>query len=121
MLKAQFARGECDIILTTEVGVDPEGETIAELPLVWVGAPQGTAWKQRPLRLAYEHNCIFRGRAQAALQTSMWMYPAEAGAPRADVMQQHAVEPAAFDNPPAAQMQEKGRAWVQRWTKTVLK
>jgi DNA-binding transcriptional LysR family regulator len=67
VLKAQFARGDCDIILTTEAGVDPEGETIAELPLVWVGAPQGTAWKQRPLRLAYEHNCIFRQGVQAAL------------------------------------------------------
>ena len=47
VLKAQFARGECDIILTTEAGVDPEGETIAELPLVWVGAPQGAAWKSK--------------------------------------------------------------------------
>ena len=59
--------------------------------------------------------------AQQALQTTMWMYPAEAGAPRVEVMQQHAVEPTAFDNPPAAQMEEKGRAWVQRWTKVVLK
>lgn len=67
VLKAQFARGECDVILTTEVGVDAGGETIAELPLVWVGAPQGTAWKSRPLRLAYEHNCIFRQGVQAAL------------------------------------------------------
>lgn len=59
--------------------------------------------------------------AQQALQTTMWMYPAEAGAPRVEVMQQHAVEPTAFDNPPATQMEEKGRAWVQRWTKVVLK
>lgn len=67
VLKAQFARGECDVILTTEDGVDPGGETLAELPLVWVGAPSGSAWKQRPLRLAYEHNCIFRKGVQAAL------------------------------------------------------
>ena len=67
VLKAQFARGECDVILTTEASVDPEGETLAELPLVWIGAPQGTAWKSRPLRLAYEHNCIFRQGVQAAL------------------------------------------------------
>lgn len=59
--------------------------------------------------------------AQQALQTTMWMYPAEAGVPQVDVMQQHAVEPVAFDNPPAAQMEEKGRAWVQRWTRVVLK
>lgn len=70
VLKAQFARGECDVILTTEDGVDPGGETLAELPLVWVGAPSGSAWKQRPLRLAYEHNCIFRKGVQAALDAA---------------------------------------------------
>lgn len=67
VLKAQFGRGECDIILTTEDTVDPEAETLAELPLIWVGAPGGVAWRQRPLRLAYEHNCIFRQSVQAAL------------------------------------------------------
>jgi len=67
VLKAQFARGECDVILTTEEGVDPGGETLVELPLVWIGAPGGTAWRGRPLKLAYEHNCIFRQGVQAAL------------------------------------------------------
>jgi DNA-binding transcriptional LysR family regulator len=67
VLKGQFARGECDVILTTEEAVEPGGETVAELPLVWVGAPQGVAWKQRPLRLAYEQHCIFRQGVQAAL------------------------------------------------------
>jgi len=67
VLKAQFGRGECDIILTTEDGVDPAGVTLAELPLVWVGAPGGVAWKGRPLKLAYEHNCIFRQGVQTAL------------------------------------------------------
>ncbi|TGD44229.1 LysR family transcriptional regulator [Pseudotabrizicola sediminis] len=67
VLKAQFGRGECDIILTTEDTVDPGGVTLAELPLVWVGAPGGVAWKGRPLKLAYEHNCIFRQGVQAAL------------------------------------------------------
>ncbi len=66
-LKDQFARGEVDIILTTEEGLDQGGETLATLPLVWVGAPEGTAYKQRPLRLAYEHNCIFRQGVQKAL------------------------------------------------------
>ncbi|MEF3046339.1 LysR family transcriptional regulator [Pseudotabrizicola sp. L79] len=70
VLKAQFGRGECDIILTTEDGVDPAGETLAELPLIWVGAPGGTAWRQRPLRLAYEHNCIFRQSVQSALDVA---------------------------------------------------
>lgn len=67
VLKGQFARGECDVILTTEDFVEPGGETLAEVELVWIGAPGGLAWKQRPLRLAYEHNCIFRQGVQAAL------------------------------------------------------
>jgi len=58
---------------------------------------------------------------QQALQTSMWMYPAEAGAPRAEVMKQHASEPAAFDNPPAAEAMAKNKAWLQRWNRVVLK
>lgn len=58
---------------------------------------------------------------QQALQTSMWMYPAEAGAPRAEVMKQHASEPAAFNNPPAAEAMAKNKAWLQRWTRVVLK
>ena len=67
VLKGQFARGECDVILTTEQSPDPGSEPITELQLVWVGAPNGTAWRQRPLRLAYEHACIFRQGVQARL------------------------------------------------------
>ncbi len=67
VLQAQFARGECDVILTTEDSVGEGGQTLVELPLVWIGAPSGVAWKVRPLRLAYEHNCIFRQGVQAAL------------------------------------------------------
>ncbi|MGR3662815.1 MAG: LysR family transcriptional regulator [Paracoccaceae bacterium] len=66
-LKEQFGRGECDMILTTESGCDAGGETVATLPLVWIGAQGGTAWKQRPLRLAFERRCIFRQGVQAAL------------------------------------------------------
>lgn len=66
-LKEQFARGEVDMILTTEGHVEPGGETLLELPLVWVGGEQGAAWRQRPLRLAYEVNCIFRSEVQRAL------------------------------------------------------
>jgi len=66
-LKRMFARGEIDVILTTESGLDTGGETLQERSLVWVGAMDGQVWKQRPLRLAFEHACIFRGSAQAAL------------------------------------------------------
>lgn len=58
---------------------------------------------------------------QQALQTSMWMYPAEPGAPRAEVLQRHAVEPARFDNTGAAPSPEQLRAWQDRWVKTVLR
>lgn len=66
-LQAQFARGECDMILTTEDSVGPGGETLNELPLVWIGAKGGQAWRQRPLRLAHEQSCFFRQPTQAAL------------------------------------------------------
>jgi thiamine transport system substrate-binding protein len=59
--------------------------------------------------------------AQQALQTTMWMFPAEAGAARVDVMKAHASEPTAFDNPAVADINAKGKSWLQRWTKTVLK
>lgn len=66
-LKEQFARGECDMILTTEDGPGPDGETLVSLPLVWIGALGGSAWKKRPLRLAFEYRCFFRKRVQEAL------------------------------------------------------
>ncbi len=69
-LKMQFARGECDLILATEESVGEGGETLVTLPLVWVGAPDGAAWKSRPLRLAFEYACLFRGRVQAALDAA---------------------------------------------------
>ncbi|MEM6728505.1 MAG: LysR family transcriptional regulator [Pseudomonadota bacterium] len=66
-LKAQFAAGDCDLILTTEAELGTGGKTLREAPLVWVGAPGGSAWKQRPIRLAFEGNCIFRREVQRAL------------------------------------------------------
>ncbi|NSX56509.1 LysR family transcriptional regulator [Parasulfitobacter algicola] len=66
-LKEQFSRGEVDIILTTEENVDAGGQTLITLPLVWVGAPDGQAWRQHPLRLAFEQTCIFRSGVQRLL------------------------------------------------------
>jgi len=66
-LREQFAKGDIDIILTTEDGVGDAGETLNTVPLVWVGAPGGQAWRQRPLRLAFEKRCIFRVGVQSAL------------------------------------------------------
>ena len=57
---------------------------------------------------------------QQALQTGMWMFPAEPGVPRVDAMR-HAVEPPAFDNPTPHTIADKGSEWVSHWTRVVLK
>ncbi|MGJ8612224.1 MAG: LysR family transcriptional regulator [Octadecabacter sp.] len=59
-LRGMFGRGEIDAILTTEAEPGPGGETLVTLPLVWVGAVGGTAWRQRPLPVAFCSRCIFR-------------------------------------------------------------
>ena len=69
-LKQDFARGEIDVILTTESDVDRGGETLSKQTLKWVGAPGGAAWRQRPLRLAFEKGCIFREPVQRALDNA---------------------------------------------------
>ncbi len=66
-LKEQFAKGDCDLIVTTEAGLDQGGETLSTKPLVWVGAPGGAAWRQRPLQLAFCRFCVFRGHIVSAL------------------------------------------------------
>lgn len=67
VLKHMFAHGDCDVILTTESGLEEGGETLKEVPLIWVGAENGRAWRQRPLRLAFEVRNIFRKGVEAAL------------------------------------------------------
>jgi hypothetical protein len=49
--------------------VTPEAgaEVLSARPLVWVGAPDGSAWQRRPVRLGFKDTCIFRPTAQAAL------------------------------------------------------
>ena len=69
-LRRGFARGEIDVMLTTETGCAPGGETLAEVPLRWVGAPGGTVWKRRPLRLAYCRCCTFRDGDLARLDAA---------------------------------------------------
>ena len=66
-LKAMIESGDLDLILTTEEECGAPGETISTQRLVWAGAPGGTAFRARPLRLAFEHACLFRPWAQRAL------------------------------------------------------
>ena len=66
-LKEQFDRGEIDVILTTETDPSPESEVLQASPLVWIGSPGGSAWRQRPLPLAFEAGCIFRPWVQRSL------------------------------------------------------
>jgi DNA-binding transcriptional LysR family regulator len=62
-LKVLYARGEMDLILTTEARLDEGGETLEEIPIVWVGAQGGQAWRGRPLRFASTTRCIFKRSA----------------------------------------------------------
>jgi DNA-binding transcriptional LysR family regulator len=68
LMKQEFARGGFDVMLTTEEAPDPAAEVLSSRGLVWVGAHEGNAWQRRPLRLGFKDTCIFRGRAQAALE-----------------------------------------------------
>ncbi len=57
---------------------------------------------------------------QEALQTSMWMFPADSRTAPAEVMR-HASEPTSFDNLPSDVIAAKGNEWVNRWVQVVLK
>lgn len=69
-LLAMFARGESDLILTTEESCGTGGRILVELPLLWIGAVGGTAWRKRPLPVAFCSNCIFRGGVLADLNSA---------------------------------------------------
>jgi DNA-binding transcriptional LysR family regulator len=66
-LKAMIESGDIDLILTTEEECGAQGECISMQRLVWAGAPGGTAFRARPLRLAFERACLFRPWVQRAL------------------------------------------------------
>ncbi|MDJ0825111.1 MAG: LysR family transcriptional regulator [Rhodobacter sp.] len=84
-LKSLFASGGCDMILTTEIEPDAGGESLATIPLRWVGAPGGKAWRQAPLRVAFCDHCRFRQPALRALDEAgiPWEIAIESGSDRA--------------------------------------
>lgn len=82
-----------------------------------VGLVKGTAQREAALKFV---DFMRAQPVQEALQTSMWMYPAQFQTPRAEVMR-HGAEPASFESLPPALIAEKGSQWVSRWTQVVLK
>ena len=69
-LKARFARNEVDLIIATEAEAEPGGELLDRQPLVWVGAPNGQAWRARPVRFGSTARCMFRRPAIEALEAA---------------------------------------------------
>ncbi|MBD3662661.1 LysR family transcriptional regulator [Sulfitobacter aestuariivivens] len=69
-LKERFGKGDCDLILTTETGQHNGAEALVSKALIWVGAPDGSAWRQRPVRLAFCRLCTFRPHVINALDTA---------------------------------------------------
>ncbi|MBP7241103.1 LysR family transcriptional regulator [Amaricoccus sp.] len=69
-LKEQLARGEMDVILTTEPEIEPGGVSLDRQPLVWVGAPGGQSWRARPLPFASVTRCLFKRPAIDALEAA---------------------------------------------------
>ncbi len=83
-LRELLAAGEVDLMLTTENETPPEAEFLMSQRLVWVGAAGGTAWRARPLRLAFERACLFRPWALAALDRAdiAWEMAVDTGSTR---------------------------------------
>jgi DNA-binding transcriptional LysR family regulator len=70
ILKEQIARGDMDLILTTEAELDHGGETLDRQSLVWVGAQGGQAWRARPVRFGSVTRCLFKRPAIEALEAA---------------------------------------------------
>lgn len=66
-LQDGLSRGEFDLILTTEEGLMPQGETLSRARLSWTGAENGNVWRQRPLKLGFSRHCMFRPLVQKVL------------------------------------------------------
>lgn len=64
----EFHSGKLDVILTTEEKPSDDAETVSRAPLLWYGAPNGSAWTRDPLPYAGARHCIFRPCAIEALE-----------------------------------------------------
>lgn len=67
-LLRQLEAGALDLCLTTERSPDARAEILTREPLVWVGAPGGSAHQRNPLPLALgDPTCAFRAAVLEAL------------------------------------------------------
>ena len=83
-LKELMEFGDLDLALTTEDDTPAGAELLAQHRLVWIGAPGGTAWRNRPLRVAFEKKCLFRPWALSALDAANipWEMAVDTGSTR---------------------------------------
>ncbi|MCQ0971896.1 LysR family transcriptional regulator [Paracoccus sp. TK19116] len=87
-LLKQFEQGELDVILTTEADCGMDGTVLMTIPLVWVGAVDGTAWRQRPLMLTNALWCAFLHMGTAALNRAgiAWQHASGVGSCERNLM-----------------------------------
>jgi DNA-binding transcriptional LysR family regulator len=69
-LKARFAAGVTDIVLTTELPHEGKGELLRTEKLGWFSARDGKVWRQSPLQVSFDGKCIFRQSGIAALNAA---------------------------------------------------
>lgn len=67
-LRDRLARGELDVVLSTEFEVPEGARPIASRQVGWVGARGSRLGGRRPLPLAFTPTCIFRSKALAVLE-----------------------------------------------------
>lgn len=70
LLIAEFAKGQIDIMLTTEPAHNGAGECLYRGPLQWYVGRDSGVYDQRPLPLASKPDCIFLPVASAALDAA---------------------------------------------------
>jgi DNA-binding transcriptional LysR family regulator len=67
-LMARLQNGEIDLALTTDRTADGRGRVLFRERLVWVGAPDGLAYRAKPLTIALgDERCAFRSATIEAL------------------------------------------------------
>jgi DNA-binding transcriptional LysR family regulator len=69
-LLAEYNRGRHDVVLTTERRPRRDSQILLTQPLVWTGALEGNAWKQRPLPIGFTRRCAFRSAVIETLDKS---------------------------------------------------